>query len=83
MWPARRPKHLRGKAERCFWRAYLEVIMTKKEKKGRAVPNAHWEQHYSTSKPSKNMEDVQGSDFAPKCPSDRKTTYVKVNREDH
>jgi hypothetical protein len=29
------------------------------------------------------MEDTQGSDFAPKCPSDRKTTYVKVNREDH
>jgi hypothetical protein len=61
----------------------LEVYMTKKEKKERAVPNKPWEIIYNTSRPSKNMEDTQGSDFAPKCPSDRKTTYVKVNREDH
>ena len=55
----------------------------KEEKKGRAVPNEQWERHYDVSKPSKNMEDTQGSDFAPKRPSERKTTYVKVNREDH
>jgi hypothetical protein len=43
----------------------------------------HWEIRYSTNQPSKNMEYTQGSDWAPKCPSDRKTTYVKVNKEDH
>lgn len=57
--------------------------MTKKEKKGKAVPNEHWEQRYHTSKPSKNAEATESSDFAPKCPSDRKTNYVKVNKEDH
>lgn len=55
----------------------------KEEKKGRAVPNTHWERHYDVSKPSKNAELTENSDFAPKCPSDRKTNYVKVNREDH
>jgi len=43
----------------------------------------HWEQHYNTCEPSKNMEATQGSDFAPKKSSDRKTTYVKINKEDH
>lgn len=57
--------------------------MPKEKKKGQAVPNQHWEKHYSPSKPSKNMEDTEGSDFNPKCPSDRKTTHVKVNKEDH
>jgi hypothetical protein len=55
----------------------------KEEKKGKAVPDKQWEQHYDVSKPSKNMELTKGSDFAPKRPSDRKTTYTKVNREDH
>ena len=57
----------------------------KEEKKSRAkaIPSDHWEIHYSTSKPSNNMEATEGSDFAPKCPSDRKTTYTKVNKEDH
>ena len=54
-----------------------------KKEQGRAVPNQHWERHYDVSKPSKNMEYTEGSDFNPKCPSDRKTTYVKVNKEDH
>ena len=64
---------------------YGENMGKKEEKKpsGKAVPDKHWEQHYSTSKPSKNMEATEGSDFAPKCPSDRKTTYTKVNKEDH
>lgn len=48
-----------------------------------AIPGEHWEKHYSLNDPSKNMKDTQGADFAPKCPSDRKTTYLKVNREDH
>ena len=57
--------------------------MSKKEKKGRAVPNEHWEMRYHTTKPSKNAEATEASDFAPKCPSDRKTNYTKVNKEDH
>lgn len=55
----------------------------KEEKKGKAVPDQQWERHYDVSKPSKSMETTGGSDFAPKNPSDRKTTYTKVNREDH
>ena len=47
------------------------------------VPDKHWEQNYDATDPSSNMIITQGSDFNPKCPSDRKTTHVKVNREDH
>jgi hypothetical protein len=47
------------------------------------IPNQHWEMRYSTCEPSRNMELTQGSDFVAKRPSDRKTTYVKVNKEDH
>lgn len=54
-----------------------------KEKKEKAIPNQHWERHYSISRPSQNMEETEGSDFVAKRPSERKTTYVKVNREDH
>ncbi len=61
----------------------LRGIMAKKEKKERAVPNTHWEKHYDVSKPSKNMEATEGSDFNPKNPTNRKTTYIKVNKEDH
>lgn len=57
--------------------------MDKKESKQKAIPNAHWEFRYSTNDPSKNMQDTQGSDFAPKRGKDRKTTYVKVNETDH
>jgi len=49
----------------------------------RAIPGQHWEKHYSLSQPSKNMVDTSGSDFCAKNPSDRKTTHLKVNREDH
>lgn len=49
----------------------------------KTVPNEHWEKHYSLSEPSKNMKATSGSDFMPKNPSDRKTTHLKVNREDH
>jgi hypothetical protein len=57
--------------------------MAKKEKKERAVPNTHWEKHYSVSKPSANAESTENSDFAPKKPKDRKTNYIKVNETDH
>ncbi len=43
----------------------------------------HWEMHYSMHTPSKNMVLTKGSDFVPKCPKDRKTTHLKVNKEDH
>lgn len=49
----------------------------------RAIPNQHWEKSYDLCAPSKNMVDTMGSDFVAKNPSDRKTTYLKVNREDH
>ena len=51
--------------------------------KGSPVPKEHWERRYSTNEPSKNMKATEGSDFAPKCAKDRKTTYVKVNETDH
>lgn len=50
-------------------------------KKG--IPDKHWEMSYSTNEPSKMMRETGGSDFCPKNPTDRKTTYKKVNREDH
>lgn len=49
----------------------------------RAIPNEHWEKHYDLNAPSKNMEFVKGSDFCPKISDERKTTYLKVNKEDH
>jgi len=48
-----------------------------------AVPIGHWEKMYSTNEPSRNMYATQGSDFAPKRSDMRKTTYEKVNKEDH
>jgi len=54
-----------------------------------SVPGKHpigekaWEVHYNATDASKNMHYVEGADFVPKCPGDRKTTYIKVNREDH
>lgn len=48
-----------------------------------AVPNQHWERGYDAYDPSRNMILTEGADFNPKCPSDRKTTYIKVNKEDH
>ena len=49
----------------------------------RAIPNDHWEMHYDLGAPSKNMKDIEGSDFNPKCANERKTTHLKVNKEDH
>lgn len=43
----------------------------------------HWEVSYRMHIPSKNMIETQGADFVPKRPQDRKTTYLKVNKEDH
>jgi len=55
----------------------------KKRKEGRAVPNARWEVRVQTTAPSRNMVDTQGADFNPKRPSERKTTYIKVNDQDY
>lgn len=49
----------------------------------RAIPGEHWERHYSLNEPSQTMKVTEGADFAPKCSDERKTTYLKVNREDH
>lgn len=49
----------------------------------RAIPGEHWERGYDLCSPSRNMELTEGSDFAPKESDKRKTTYIKVNREDH
>ena len=43
----------------------------------------HWEIKYDETAPSKNMKDTEGADFNPKRSSVRKTTHLKVNREDH
>ena len=48
-----------------------------------AVPCKPWEMHYNLCGASRNMELTEGSDFAPKQSDQRKTTYIKVNREDH
>lgn len=50
---------------------------------GGHIPNKHWEMGYSPSCPSRNMMLTEGADFAPKQSDMRKTTYVKVNKEDH
>lgn len=49
----------------------------------RAIPDQHWEKHYDLCAPSRNMELTGGADFVAKRPSDRKTTHLKVNPEDH
>lgn len=46
-------------------------------------PRDHWEIRYSTCEPSKTMDAMEGADFVAKNPTGRKTTHVKVNREDH
>lgn len=47
------------------------------------VPGEHWERSYDATDPSRNMKLTEGADFNPKCAQDRKTTYIKVNKEDH
>jgi hypothetical protein len=49
----------------------------------RAIPNQHWEMHYDLCEPSRNMYLTEGADFVAKEPNKRKTTYQKVNEEDH
>lgn len=49
----------------------------------RAIPGQHWEKLYDATGPSENMKVVKASDFNPKCSDERKTTYIKVNKEDH
>lgn len=54
-----------------------------KKGSGQVAPSGHWEHRYSLCKPSENMKLVEGSDFNAKRSSERKTTYLKVNAEDH
>jgi len=49
----------------------------------RAIPGEHWERTYDATNPSKNMILTEGADFNPKSSDERKTTHIKVNREDH
>ncbi len=49
----------------------------------RAIPGEHWEMRYNMSKPSENMIVTEGADFEPKQSDKRKTTQLKVNKEDH
>jgi hypothetical protein len=55
----------------------------KKKEKSPPPKTQHWEIRYNTNEPSENMKATEGSDFAPKRSSERKTVYVKVNKEDH
>ena len=48
-----------------------------------AIPKGHWEMSYDLCSPSNNMKLTGGADFAPKKSDERKTTYIKVNKEDH
>lgn len=54
-----------------------------------SVPNKvvlekeHWERKYDPTAPSENMKATKGADFNPKCSDERKTTHIKVNKEDH
>ncbi len=50
---------------------------------GSAIPGEHWEKKYNATDASVNMKLVEGADFNPKCPDERKTTYIKVNKQDH
>lgn len=47
-----------------------------------AVPNKHWEIRYNLCEPSENMIVTEGADFVAKRPTERKTTYKKVNETD-
>lgn len=49
---------------------------------GRAIPNEHWEVQYDPTV-HKDSRTTRGSEFSPKRSSDRMTTYVKTNKEDH
>ena len=48
----------------------------------RAIPNDHWEMHYSSCV-YRNDDAHRGESFSPRPGGDRPTTYVKVNKEDH
>lgn len=57
--------------------------MSKSASRSSRAPSEHWEKRYSLSKPSKNMVVTEGADFEPKCPDERKTTHLKVNKTDY
>lgn len=48
----------------------------------RAIPGEHWEMKYDPTV-HKDSKTTRGSEFSPKRSSERMTTYVKVNKEDH
>lgn len=52
------------------------------KKKNTPLPKEHWEKKYSPSV-QKDSSNTMGSEFSPKRSSERMTTYVKVNKEDH
>lgn len=53
------------------------------EKKKRATPLKHWEIKYNADAPSPAMKAHCGADFMPKRSSERATTHLKINKEDH
>ena len=50
--------------------------------KKRAVPSEHWEKGYDPCV-YRNTRTEMGEQFNPKKPTDRMTTYVKTNEQDH
>lgn len=57
--------------------------MTDSVPDGKHIPQEHWERSYDATDASRNMHIIEGDAFNPKCPKDRKTTYIKVNETDH
>lgn len=49
----------------------------------RAIPGEHWEKTYDATHCSDYLRMTGGDAFEPKVATDRKTTHIKVNREDH
>ena len=58
--------------------------MAKKESRTTpAVPPGHWERGYNMHESNAFEHWNSGSDFRPKNPTNRATTHLKVNKEDH
>lgn len=51
-------------------------------KKAKTAPKEHWEVRYSLCD-QHNTKDVMGAEFNPQKANSRKTTYTKVNEQDH
>lgn len=61
----------------------MKKHLSQEHAKKSAIPNDHWERHYDRCAPSENMVLTEGADFNPKNSTFRKTTYLKVNEQDH